>query len=223
MQSAQGIRLEPRGEADHRPRQAARRARAPGLDPRGRRRHRRPAAHRLRPAPAEGRPGGRHPVRDGGRRGARPPQDGLPRPPQPRRDREGGGPPGRRHRQDPARRQEDVRDARAWRIDRRLPVRGLGHARGAPAGEAERVRGPDRARRALPAGPDELHPRVRTPQGRRRAGAVPRPPVGPITGPTYGICIYQEQYMEIAKQASPASHRPKRTICARRSARRSTR
>ena len=41
---------------------------------------------------------------------------------------------------------------------------------------------------------------VRTPQGGRRAGAVPRPRLEPITGPTYGICIYQEQYMEIAKQ-----------------------
>ena len=39
----------------------------------------------------------------------------------------------------------------ARRRDRRLPVRVVGHARGAAAGEADRVRGPDRARRALPA------------------------------------------------------------------------
>jgi DNA polymerase III subunit alpha len=40
--------------------------------------------------------------------------------------------------------------------------------------------------------------------GRRKAGAeqvtYPDPRLEPITGPTYGICIYQEQYMEIAKQ-----------------------
>ncbi len=40
--------------------------------------------------------------------------------------------------------------------------------------------------------------------GRRKAGgeavAFLDPRLEPITGPTYGICIYQEQYMEIAKQ-----------------------
>src|SRR5205823_1618459 len=39
---------------------------------------------------------------------------------------------------------------------------------------------------------------------RRKHGAEPPtfadPRLEPITGPTYGICIYQEQYMEIAKQ-----------------------
>src|SRR3712207_6214693 len=39
---------------------------------------------------------------------------------------------------------------------------------------------------------------------RRKAGAeriaYADPRLEPITGPTYGICIYQEQYMEIAKQ-----------------------
>ena len=50
-----------------------------------------------------------------------------------------------------ARRQEGLRDAREGRGDRRLPVRVVRHARGAPPGEADRVRGPDRARRALPA------------------------------------------------------------------------
>ena len=39
---------------------------------------------------------------------------------------------------------------------------------------------------------------------RRKAGqeavAYPDPRLEPITGLTYGICIYQEQYMEIAKQ-----------------------
>jgi DNA polymerase III subunit alpha len=40
--------------------------------------------------------------------------------------------------------------------------------------------------------------------GRRKAGAEQvsylDPRLEPITGPTYGICIYQEQYMEIAKR-----------------------
>ncbi len=62
--------------------------------------------------------------------------------------------------------------------------------------------------------------------GRRKAGGETvtflDPRLEPITGPTYGICIYQEQYMEIAKQL-PASRRPRRTTSARRSARRSTR
>src|SRR5437868_12140372 len=39
---------------------------------------------------------------------------------------------------------------------------------------------------------------------RRKAGqepvSFPEPRLEPITGPTYGICIFQEQYMEIAKQ-----------------------
>ncbi len=69
----------------------------------------------VRAAPAEGRrPGGRDAVPDGRRRGARAPEDGLPRPPEPRRDRHRRRARGRaRHHADPARRREDVRDARA--------------------------------------------------------------------------------------------------------------
>ena len=82
-----------------------------------------------------------------------------------------------RHRRDPARRPQDVRDARARRGDRRLPVRVVGHARGAAPGEADRLRGPDRARRALPAGPDGVHPRLRAPQ-ERAGGRSPTPTSG---------------------------------------------
>ena len=57
----------------------------------------------------------------------------------------------RRH---PDRRRRDVRDARARRVDGRLPVRVVRDARGAAPGEADRVRRPDRARRALPARAD---------------------------------------------------------------------
>ena len=89
----------------------------------------------------------------------------------------------------------------ARRLDRRLPVRVVGHARGAPAGEADRVRGPDRARRALPAGPDAVHPR-RTPRGKngREPVAFIDPRLAADHRHDYGICIYQEQSMEIAKQ-----------------------
>ena len=127
------------GEGDHRPRAAARGPRSAGLDPRRRRRDRGRAADRHDPAPAEGRrPGGRDPVLDEHGRGARPAEDGLPRPAQPRRDRQGGrADRRRRHDDDPARRQEDLRDARPRRGDGRLPVRVVGHARGAAAGEAD--------------------------------------------------------------------------------------
>ena len=63
------------------------------------------------------------------------------------------------------------------------------------------VRGPDRARRALPARADAVHPELRGAQ-ERRARRSPTSTSGsePITGDSYGICIYQEQYMQIAKQ-----------------------
>ena len=77
--------------------------------------------------------------------------------------------------QAPARRQEDLRDARPRRGDRRLPVRVVGHARGAPPGQADGVRGHRRARRPLPAGPDAVHPDLRQPQARQGAGHLPRP------------------------------------------------
>ena len=56
----------------------------------------------------------------------------------------------------------------------------------------------------------------------REASRIPDERLKPITSPTYGICIYQEQYMEIAKHLAGFSP-PRRTTFARRSARRSTR
>ncbi len=172
------LRGRPGREGDRRPGEAARGPRAPGLDPRRRRRHRRGAADEPDPAAAEGRrPGGRDAVRDERRRGARAPEDGLPRAAEPRRDRHGGRARRRRarHLDDRDGRPQDVRDARARRGDRRLPVRVVGDARGAAAGEADRVRGPDRARRPLPAGADGVHPGVRAPQARPGGGHLPRP------------------------------------------------
>ncbi len=87
----------------------------------------------------------------------------------------------------------DVRDARARRRDGRLPVRVVGDARRAAPGEADGVRRPDRARRALPARTDVVHPRLRPAQERAGAGHVHRPaPRGDHLHEPYGICIYQE-------------------------------
>ena len=172
-----GRRLRAGRQGDRRPRAAARGPDACRLDPRRRRRHRRAAADRARAAPAEGgRPGGRDAVLDEQRRGARAAEDGLPRPAQPRRHRHGrrADRERRRHRRDPDRRPEDVRDAPPCRRRRRLPVRVVGHAGRAAGGEADGVRGPDRARRALPAWADAEHPRLRRPQERQGAGDVHR-------------------------------------------------
>ena len=169
---------DPHRARDRRPREAARGARAPGLDPCRGRRHLGPAADRRRASAAEGRGrGDGHAVRDVGRRGARPAEDGLPRAAQPGRDRQGGRSDrsGARHGEGPARRPQDLRDARARRRDRRLPVRVVGHARGAALGAADGVRGPDRARRPLSAGPDGLHPGLREAEERAGDGLVHRP------------------------------------------------
>ena len=212
-------------QGDHRPREAARGPHPPGLDPRRRRRHRRPAADRRRAAAAEGRrPGDRDAVLDEHRRGARPAEDGLPRPAQPRRDRQGGRADRRpRHDHDPARRQEDLRDARARRGDRRLPVRVVRDARGAPPGEADRVRGPDRARRALPAGPDAVHPELREAEGRPGAGHLHRPAAEGDHRQHVRDLHLPGAVDGDREAARPASARPRPTISARRSARRSTR
>ena len=220
-----GRRLGPGREGDHRPRAAARGADARGLDPRRGRRHRRAAAHRGRPAPAEGRrPGGRHPGRHERRRRPRPAEDGLPRPAEPRRHRQGRRARRRhRHRRAPARRREDVRDARARRLDRRLPVRVVGHARGAALGEADRVRGPDRARRALPARADGLHPDVRGAEERSRARLVRRPaPRGDHGSDVRDLHLPGAVHAD-RQGARRASRPPRPRRCARRSARRSTR
>ena len=126
---------------DRRPGAAAGRPRPRRLDPRRRRRDRRQAADGVRPAAAEGRrPGGRDPVLRRRRRGARPAEDRLPRPAEPRRAREGEGARRQRARllQAAARRQEGLRDALEGRGDRRLPVRVVRHARGAPLRSSRR-------------------------------------------------------------------------------------
>ena len=65
-------------------------------------------------------------------------------------------------------REDDTRCSRSRRLDRRLPVRVVGDARRAEAGASDRVRGPDRARRPLPARADGLHPALREAEERAR-------------------------------------------------------
>ena len=117
---------------------------------------------------------------------------------------------------------EDLRDARARRRDRRVPVRVLGHARGAAPGEADRVRGPDRAQRALPAGPDGVHPRLRAAQERTGAGQLHRPAArGDHAAHVRDLRLPGAVHAD--RQADRRASRPaRRRRCARRSARRST-
>ena len=56
----------------------------------------------------------------------------------------------------------------ARRLDRRVPVRVRRHARGAAEGQADRVRGPRRARRALPPGRHAPHRHLRAQQAPAR-------------------------------------------------------
>ena len=73
-----------------------------------------------------------------------------------------------RSRQDPARRREDLRDARARRDGRRVPGGKRGHAQGAGRDARRPVRGHHRPRRPLPARPDGEHPDLLRPQARAR-------------------------------------------------------
>ncbi len=106
-----------------------------------------------------------------------------------------------RHRLDSARRQGDLRDARSRRGDRRLPVRELGHARRAQAGQADRAsRTSSRSSRSTGRGRWRTSRSTRA--ARRARSRSPTPTRASRRSPPtrYGICIYQEQYMEIAKK-----------------------
>ena len=101
---------------------------------------------------------------------------------------------------DPARRRADLRDAGARRDGRHLPGGRSGHAPRAGRHAARPLRGPDRARRALPA-------RARWPTSRSiaRASSARRRPTTSIRSSsrsskaTYGVITYQEQVMQIAR------------------------
>ena len=121
-----------------------------------------------------------HPVLDEAGRADRPAEDGLPRPAQPRRDRGRA----RHHRaldgraaghgHAPARRRADLRDDGPRRLGRRVPVRVRGDARGAQEGQADGVRRPRRAQRAVPAGRDGPDPDLRPRQAQPRARSPTR-------------------------------------------------
>ena len=106
-----------------------------------------------------------------------------------------------RHGVDPARRREDLRDARPRRLGRRLPARVRGHARGA-ASRSGRPSSTTSSRSAPSTGPGAMRFIDDYARGKRDPASVryPDPRLRPITEATYGCCIYQEQLMEIAKQ-----------------------
>ena len=127
-----------------------------------------------------------------------------------------------RHHEDPDGRLEDVRDARARRLGRRLPVRVVGDARGAARRQADAVRGPDRARRPLPAGADAVHPRVRAPEERPRPGHATSTRGWRRSPASRSASASTRSSTSRSRRSSAASRRPRPTTCARRSARRST-
>ena len=90
-------------------------------------------------------------------------------------------------------------------------------------GAADRVRGPDRARRPLPAGADGLHPGLREAQGRQRGGHVRghAARADHEARPTGSASTRSSTWR--SPRSSPASRPPRPTTSARRSPRRSTR
>ena len=100
----------------------------------------------------------------------------------------------------PARRRADVRDDGPRRLGRRVPVRVRGDARGAQEGQADRVRRPRRAQRAVPTGRDGPDPRP-TPAASTIRSSITYPDerLRPILESTKGVIVYQEQAMQIAK------------------------
>ena len=90
------------------------------------------------------------------------------------------------------------------------------------AGEADRVRGPDRARRALPAGPDAVHPDLRGAEERPRGGHVHRPAARSRSPATRTGSASTRSSTCRSPSSSPDSSPPRPRRCAARSARRST-
>ena len=142
------------------------------LDPRRRRRHRRSAADRARAALPRSQIGDAgDPVQHEMGRAGGPGEVRLPGPEDADRPQAGGRshrPPRRsdRPRQDPPRRFQDLRDARARRNNRRVPGGKRRHAQGAGRHARRPVRGPHRAGRALSPGPDGEHSDLLRPQAR---------------------------------------------------------
>ncbi len=165
----------------------------PGRHPRRRRGHHRRASHRVpaRPAQARGRHRSRrrphrHPVRDARGGGAGAAQDGLPRAAEPRRHHRHPGPhpgePGRRgrHRHRPPRRRGDAGPAPPGRLGGGVPARGRPHARPHAQPGPHQLRRRGRPGGAVPPRADggQHAQRLRRPQERPQAGALPPPRPG---------------------------------------------
>ena len=234
----EGLRHRGRGARGHRHRPRARGHRAQRRRARRRGRDRRPAAHRHRAAAADGGPRrrvrgrrarlqGHHAVLDGADRGAGPAQDGLPGPAQPGRHRElpadhrEGRGRAAGHGVAAAGRPQDLRDDVPRRLDRRVPVRVRGHARDAAQGQAQRVRGLRGAERPVPPGRDGLHRHLRAQQAQAAGDRVHRRAAAPdhrghlrrdaLPGAAHAD-------LQVDRRVHAA---PRRTTCARPSARRS--
>ncbi len=163
------------------------------------------------------------------RRDARPAEDGLPGAADALRDRRhrpasAGARRRARHRPHPAGRRGDVRHAPERRHDRRLPDGVGGDALADQDARARPVRGPDGARRALPAGPAERRgctpstpsASTRAARSRTRIRTWKR-----SSSTTYGVMVYQEQIMQIAVRDRRLLHGTGRRSAPRHGARRS--
>ena len=121
-------------------------------------------------------------------------------------------------------------DARTYRMLGRgetvgvFQVESARHAQGARRNARRPVRGPDRARRALSAGPDGQHSRsIARASSAEEKVEYTHPKLEPILKETFGVIIYQEQVMQIAQDLAGYSPRRRPTSCAARWARRSRR
>ena len=120
-----------------------------------------------------------------------------------------------------ARRPQDLRDARARRLGGRVPARVRGHAGGAAARSGRRS-STTSSRSSRCTGRAPMRFIKDYARGKRDPASVRYidERLRPITEPTYGIAVYQEQLMQIARDIA-GFPRPRRTRCAARSARRS--
>ncbi len=201
--AAAGGRRRSGGEGDRRARATARGPHTRRLHPRRRRRDRLQATDGCRPVAAEGRRSGSGDAVLGRQRGgARVAEDGLSRSPQPRCDRDCRAARG------------DGLDVSAVPLDDRETYQMLarGEASGVFQFESSGMR--EALRQVKPTqfedlialvalyrpGPMQYIPAYAARKHGRERVSFPDPRLEPITGPTLGLCIYQEQYMEIAKE-----------------------
>ena len=102
----------------------------------------------------------------------------------------------------PPRRRQDVRHARARRLDRRVPVRVRRHARGAAQGPAHRF--DDLVALVALYRPGAMRYIDTYARNKRNPESITYldPRLRPITESTYSVILYQEQSMQIAKEVA---------------------